>query len=100
VVTARGLAESLCVYRTLVEALENDCKPRSLVLGEPQLGRRGLYPQTSIKGSTASVKDMLNLISHADGDTTLLDIADRCDRPMWSLLPDLDALVTAGVVER
>jgi aminopeptidase-like protein len=100
VVTARGLAESLCVYRTLVEALENDCKPRSLVLGEPQLGRRGLYPQTSIKGSTASVKDMLNLVSHADGDTTLLDIADRCDRPMWSLLPDLDALVTAGVVER
>jgi len=100
VVTARGLAESLCVYRTLVEALENDCTPRSLVLGEPQLGRRGLYPQTSIKGSTASVKDMLNLVSHADGDTTLLDIADRCDRPMWSLLPDLDALVTAGVVER
>lgn len=100
VVTANGLAESLCVYRELVEILENDCKPRSLVLGEPQLGRRGLYPQTSIKGSTVTVKNMLDLISHSDGQTTLIDIADRCGQPVWALRPDLDALVTAGVLER
>ena len=100
VVTARGLAESLAVYRMLVEALEADCTLRSTVLGEPQLGRRGLYPQTSIKGSTVSVKDMLNLISHADGETTLLDIADRCDRPIWAYLPDLERLVRAGVLSR
>jgi aminopeptidase-like protein len=100
VVTARGLAESLCVYQTLIEVLENDCKPRAMVLGEPQLGRRGLYPQTSIKGSTASVKDMLDLISHADGETSLLDIADRCDRPVWAFLSDLEALVAAEVLER
>lgn len=100
VVTVRGLAESLALYRLLVEALEADCTPRSTVLGEPQLGRRGLYPQTSIKGSTASVKDMLDLISHSDGETRLLDIADRCDRPIWSYLPDLDRLVAAGVLRR
>jgi len=99
VVTARGLAESLCVHRMLVEAIEHDCMPRTLVLGEPQLGRRGLYPQTSIKGSTAPVKDLLDLISHADGRTSLLDIADRCDRPLWAFLPHLDALVAAGVLE-
>ena len=100
VVTARGLAESLCVHRMLVEAIEHDCMPRTLVLGEPQLGRRGLYPQTSIKGSTAPVKDLLDLISHADGRTSLLDIADRCDRPLWTFLPHLDALVAARVLER
>lgn len=100
VVTARGLAESFSVYQTLIRALENDCTPRALVLGEPQLGRRGLYPQTSMKGSTASVKDMLDLISHADGDTSLLTIADRCDRPLWAYLDDLDALVAAGVLQR
>lgn len=100
VVTARGLAESLCVHRTLVDVLESDCTPHALVLGEPQLGRRGLYPQTSIKGSTAPVKDMLDLISHADGRTPLLDIAERCDRPLWAFVPHLDRLVTAGVVQR
>jgi aminopeptidase-like protein len=100
VVTARGLAESLDFYRTLVAALESDCSPRATVLGEPQLGRRGLYPQTSMKGSTASVRDMLDLISHADGQTRLLDIADRCGRPLWAYLSDLEALVAAGVLER
>lgn len=100
VVTARGLAESLCVHRTLVEVLEADCTPRSTVLGEPQLGPRGLYPQTSIKGSTASVKDMLNLISYADGKASLLDIANLCNRPAWVFLADLEALVSAGVLER
>lgn len=100
VVSPRGLAESLGLHRTLVETLEHDCTPRTLVLGEPQLGRRGLYPQTSIKGSTASVKDLLDLISHADGHTSLLEIAVRCGRPLWSLLPHLEALVAAGVMER
>jgi aminopeptidase-like protein len=100
VVTARGLAETLGLHRMLVETLEHDCTPRALVLGEPQLGRRGLYPQTSIKGSTAPVKDLLNLISHADGRTSLLDIALRCDRPLLALQPHLEALVSAGVMER
>ena len=100
VVTARGLAETLGLHRMLVETLEHDCIPRALVLGEPQLGRRGLYPQTSIKGSTAPVKDLLDLISHADGRTSLLDIALRCDRPLLALRPHVDALVAAGVMER
>jgi aminopeptidase-like protein len=100
VVTARGLAESLSLYRTLVDALEADCVPRSTILGEPQLGRRGLYPQTSMKGSTAPVKDMLDLISHSDGETRLLDIADRCGKPLWSFIPDLEKLLAAGVLER
>lgn len=100
VVTARGLAESLCFYQTLIGVLENDCVPTALVLGEPQLGRRGLYPNTSMKGSTSSVRDMLDLISYADGDTRLIDIADRCDRPMWEFLPDVEALVATGVLVR
>jgi len=100
VVTARGLSESFAVYRTLIDMLETDCTPFNLVLGEPQLGRRGLYPQTSMKGSTASVRDMLDLISYADGNTKLLDIADRCGKPMWAFKEDLDALVAAGVLAR
>lgn len=100
VVTARGLAESLAVYQSLVECLESDCTPRALVLGEPQLGRRGLYPPLSFKGSSAPVRDRLDFISYSDGKTRLVDIADRCDRPMWSLLPELELLTAAGVLAR
>jgi aminopeptidase-like protein len=76
----------------MVTIIENDCIPVSLVLGEPQLGPRGLYPMTSVKGSTASVKDMLNLISYADGEHSLLAIADKCERPFAVFLPILAQL--------
>ena len=46
------------------------------------------------------MKDMLDLISHADGETSLLEIADRCQRPIWAFLGHLAALVAAGVVEK
>ncbi|WP_204508213.1 DUF4910 domain-containing protein [Aestuariivirga litoralis] len=98
VVTARGLAQSLALHQTLVASLEADCMPQALVLGEPQLGRRGLYPPLSRKGSSAPVRDRLDLISHADGRTRLLDIAERCNRPIWAFLPDLEVLAAAGVL--
>lgn len=100
VVTAHGLAETLSLFQKLIEVIELDCKPRSLVLGEPQLGRRGLYPQTSMKGSTAPVKDLLDLISYSDGQTSLLEIADYCKRPAWVYYPHLEALIVAGVLAR
>ena len=84
----------------MIDALENDCVPMTRVLGEPQLGRRGLYPSLSVKGSTASVRTMLDLISLSDGEHSLLDIADTCNVPVWELLPLLDRLVQAGVLER
>jgi aminopeptidase-like protein len=92
VVTANGLAETLELHQCMIDVIEHDGKPVSLVLGEPQLGPRGLYPMTSVKGSTASVKDMLNLISYADGEHTLLDIADKCERPFSVFLPILTQL--------
>ena len=70
------------------------------VLGEPQLGRRGLYPSLSIKGSTAPVRSMLDLISMADGQHALVDIADACGVPAWELADTLERLCQAGVLAR
>ena len=100
VVTARGLGDSFVCYQRMIQALEGHCHPRSRVLGEPQLGRRGLYPGLSAKGSTAGVRTMLDLISLADGQHSLLDIAETCAVPVWELVPLLDRLEQAGVLER
>ena len=99
VVTPRGMGQSLQLYQHIVEALEADCTPRTTVLGEPQLGRRGLYPSLSKKGSTVDVRTMLDLISLADGEKSLLDIADRCGMPLNELLPMVDRLENAGILE-
>ncbi len=48
--------------------------PKSEVLCEPQLGKRGLYPTLSTKGADTQVRLMMNFISYCDGEHTF-DIA-------------------------
>lgn len=99
VVTPRGLGESLLVYQTMIEAIERHCHPRTRVLGEPQLGRRGLYPSLSMRGSSARVRPMLDLLSLADGQHSLLDIAERCGVPVWGLYDLMETLAAHDLID-
>jgi len=84
VVTAEGLDGGFKVRRA-IEAIEYDVVPRVTVLGEPQLGRRGLYPTLSTKNSGSSTQALLNLLTYSDGSRTLLEIADLIGEPAWML---------------
>ena len=99
VVNAEGLQGSLDIHKKMIEIIENDCRPVALIYGEPQLGRRGLYPMISSKGSTDIVKNMLNLISYADKEHSLLEIADKCNVPFVELIPELEKLVSHGILK-
>lgn len=100
VVTPKGLGDAFALYQRMIETLEQHCHPRALVLGEPQLGRRGLYPSLSGKATPKHVRTMLDLISYADGHHSLLDIADICGLPAWELVAILDTLCSAGILDR
>jgi len=53
-----------------------------IILGEPQLGKRGLYPTISQKGSASGdVRNMMNIISYCDGNISTLEIAEKLDLP-------------------
>ena len=61
--------------------------PKARFPCEPQLGKRGLYPNVSKLGSVNdSVKKMMNLIAYSDGNLSLLEIAEIIDVPMWELV--------------
>ena len=47
VVTSNGLRDSFKVMKNIIEAFEIGLFPNIEVLGEPQLGKRNLYPNTS-----------------------------------------------------
>jgi aminopeptidase-like protein len=99
VVTAAGLQGSFDLYRKIIDILEHHCYPRSTVLGEPQLGPRGLYPSLSIKGSSRPVRSLLDLMSMADGSRSLLDIATFFSLPVWDFFEPLQTLIEHNLLE-
>lgn len=99
VVTPEGLQGGYNALKLALEALERNAIPRVKVLCEPQLGKRGLYPTLSTKQSNSQVKVMMNLITRADGDHTLLEIADLIDVPIWELYDVLETLVSHDLIE-
>ena len=92
VVTPKGLQGSLDIHKKMIEIIENDCKPVSQVLGEPQLGRRGLHPMIGTDKKNKVTRNRLNLLSYSDGSLSLLDIAEKCEVPFETLLPEVKQL--------
>lgn len=99
-VTAAGLAGGLDVYQKMLQCIESNCYPKASVLCEPQLGKRGLYPTLSTKGSGKSVKMMMDLIAYSDGEMSLLEIAEVINAPIWELTPILERLVSAELLTK
>ena len=98
-VTPEGLDATFEFYRKLILSLEANRTYRSQVLGEPQLGRRGLYPTISYVGSAdAAVRTMMNFIAYADGNHDMVDISNTVNAPMEELVPIAERLLDAGLL--
>ncbi len=82
-VRPEALAGSLAMYQMVLRILENDTHYQNLQPHcEPQLGKRGLY--RAIGGlADAGQREMAMLwvLNLADGEHSLLDIAERADLP-------------------
>lgn len=71
------VAESYRAVWSILQILERDRTLQNLSpFGEPQLGKRGLYPTTGGKAASDAVMAMLWTLAYSDGDHTLLDIAE------------------------
>jgi aminopeptidase-like protein len=94
-VRPEALAESLAVYRAVVDVLERNLvylstNPRC----EPHLGHRGLYPAVGGAGDPARAQHaMLWVLNLADGAHSLLDISDRSGLPFDLVAAAADTLV-------
>jgi len=98
VVTASGLEGGFNAAKQAINIVENNVYLKVNVLGEPQLGKRGLYPNLSTKESGSTVRAMMNLISYCDGSKTLLDIAELIGEPFYKLENILKPLVEHGLI--
>lgn len=97
-ISPAGLKGGLNAFIKSIEAIEFNCFPKVQVLGEPQLGKRGLYPETSTKESTDAVRTMMDFITYADGKIDLLEIAEKINAPVWELYEIVETLVQHGLI--
>ena len=92
VVTPEGLKGGYDALKLSLELLEKNEFLKVNVLCEPQLGKRGLYPNLSTKKRNKEVRVMMNLISWCDGEHNLINIADKIGVPAWELYKIVDKL--------
>lgn len=99
-VTPEGLQGSYEVLCKCIMALEYNHHYQTTCIGEPQLGKRGLYPTLSrIETMTYDVWQMRNLIAYADGTMDLIDISNLNNYPTELLIPMIDRLMEEGLLK-
>jgi len=105
-VTAENLEQSLWAYEGCLSGLEANATYQMTIKGEPQLGRRGLYPkqcdQSSIEQLTGTDDVALfnHLIGFCDGQRDLLHIAERVGVPILKLANAAKRLEKEGLLKK
>ena len=98
-VTPRGLQGGFDALKACLEAIEANATYRVTTPCEPQLGKRGLYPNISTKGSADHVRAMMNFLAYADGTRDLIAVAELIQVPILEIAPVSRILQQAGLVE-
>jgi aminopeptidase-like protein len=98
-VRASCLADSLSLYLQVLDILENDGEFRNLSpKGEPQLGRRGLYPSIGAQGVGSELMARLWVLNLSDGRHSLLDVAERSGLPFHQVKEAARVLSESGLL--
>ena len=99
-ISPTGLQGAYEVYRDMIEALEYNHKYKIQCLGEPQLGKRGLYPTISQKGQHELVAALTDFIAYADGTNDIIDISNKIQIPVRNLIPVVKILLKNKLIEK
>ena len=99
IVTAAALADSLQTVLEIIDTIDTNGSYINLSpFGEPQLGRRGLYP--SVPDGTNTEAPLLWTLSLSDENTDLLAVAERSGLPYSSIRDAAEKLEQKGLLKR
>lgn len=99
VVTQKGLEGSFNVVKKIIDAIELELYPKTTMFGEPNLGKRGLYPTLSQKGKYDNTRLRMNLIAQSDGMTNIFKIAKLLKEPLDKLCNEYSLLKSKNVLK-
>lgn len=98
-VSPQGFFGSYQVFKKVIDGLENNYYYRIKTICEPQLGKRGLFPDLSRKGQYDAVSTLRNFIGYADGKNDLFDISEIIGVPVDEIIPVIPGLVKNDLLE-
>jgi aminopeptidase-like protein len=97
-ITPAGLQKTFDLHTQCLEALEANVTYTAACLGEPQLGKRGLYPTISQTGGAAAAQLLLDVFTYCDGQHDLIAIAEIVKRPVLEIIPIAQRLAEHGLI--
>ena len=101
IISKEGFQGSFNLYLNILKILENNYKFLTKTICEPQLGRRGLYPNISKwpdKNSWLELRKLINCLSFADGKKDLIDLSDSVEVNIQDLLNILEKLIEKNLI--
>ncbi len=98
VVTTEGLRGAFDVMRDIIRAFEIGLFPLVTTKGEPQLGKRGLYPTISQKGTYSAIRTRMDFLAYADGNNSLFEIAKIIGVPLRHVLEEASLMLEYDIV--
>ena len=101
-VSAESLEDTIHTYVEVMRAIEmNEKYYCEVQYGEPQMGKRGLYPASNAPNVDRHyIHRLMHLLSFADGEMDLLEIAARRNESILLYEPIVQACLQAGVITR
>ena len=98
VVTPAGLQGGLDTVRECIEVLESEPVLVATQLGEPQLGRRGLYHLIMGKSIQNEVMLRTDILAYSDGQHSIVDMSELFDVPVDTLTVMVQELVDHDLI--
>lgn len=100
-ISSEGFQGAFEAYLEIIKVFENNFKFKVNTVCEPQLGKRGLYPQIS-KWPNDDVwnqlKKLVNFTSYADGNLNLIDLSNKTETSAQELIDIVIKLLEKNLV--
>jgi len=99
-VSQQSIEESFTLFCSIVAFIEKNRVPKVNILCEPQLGRRGLYPNLSkVDKSPTSAASFRNVISFLDGSKTIQEVAELSKLSITQVQEIISIFIREGIVD-
>lgn len=100
-VSPEALGGSLAAVERILHVVDREATYRSNnPMGEPRLGKRGLYRQTAGQGGALPDEiALLWVLNQSDGTRSLLEVAERSGMAFETICEAADALRATGLIE-